>query len=768
MLAAGERGRFATVPHPASSLIRGSRYTPPEQGESRVNGPQDGEGDNLWSRLRHRKVVQWGLAYAAGAWGLLQGLEYVTSTFDWPRQIQQLSTLALLIGLPIALVLAWYHGDKGHRRVTRTELAILTGLFLLGGGLFWRYQHTTASTTPIAATAAATSGAPTPAAAGPSIAVLPFENRSRVEDDVFFVDGIHDDILTQLSKVSALKVISRTSVEQFRDTKLPMKSIAEQLGVKSILEGGVQRAGERVRINVQLIDAGTDAHLWAETYDRALTAENIFAIQSELSVAIAGALKAALTPAEQVRVSAVPTRNLEAWEAYQLGKQRMSKRTSDGLADAERFFREAIELDPKFALAHVGLAEVLWLQIEYSGASSESALANAEKSVTEALRLQPTLSEAWACAGGIAMWKGSLDESESKFRRAIEINPNNTAARHWYSLLLRDTGRLDESLAQIERAVALDPLSSVMRDVLGSILEMKGRFREAKDAYHRAATIDPLQPGPYDSLAILIGYALGRPADAVPFAQKAMELDPDSPRYVATLALLRFDLGDDGDATRLLTAARQLGSDHFLVLTISAVLNLIRGDQQGAVRDADRLLALVPRDGTGLMVLRNHDLQVDRPKQARARYAQAYPELLATPSPKMDRWTSSVAVDLALVLQKTGESERAKVLLDLAESLISTVPRLGIVGYGIADAQIHALRGDKAKALAALREAERAGWRGPFWRYYRDFDPALASIRNEPEFKAVFADIERDMARQRAELAKRPKDAPLDLGASVK
>ena len=159
---------------------------------------------------------------------------------------------------------------------------------------------------------------------GHPIAVLPFENRSREADDAFFVDGIHDDILTQLSKVSALRVISRTSVEQFRDTKLPMKAIADQLGVSKILEGGVQRAGDRVRITVQLIDAATDAHVWAESYDRELTAANIFAIQSELPRAIADALEATLTPAERARVDAVPTQSLEAWEAYQLGKQRMA------------------------------------------------------------------------------------------------------------------------------------------------------------------------------------------------------------------------------------------------------------------------------------------------------------------------------------------------------------------------------------------------------------------------------------------------------------
>ena len=145
------------------------------------------------------------------------------------------------------------------------------------------------------------------------------------------------------------------------------------------------------------------------------------------------------------------------------------------------------------------------------------------------------------------------------------------------------------------------------------------------------------------------------------------------------------------------------------------------------------------------------------------RYAKAYPALLASTSPTIDGSNWQAAIDVAPVLQAAGEGAAAGALLDRAEQVIRTIPRLGVRGYGIADVQIHALRGDNAKALAALREAEKAGWRGPYWRYYRDFDPNLASIRNEPEFKAVFADIERDMARQRAELAARPKDAPLNL-----
>jgi len=733
-----------------------------------VTDASEGESESTWTRLRRRKVVQWGVAYVAGAWGLQQGLAYVSTLLNWPAQLQKLAGLALLIGLPVVLVLAWYHGDRGEQRVTRTEFAILTLLFLFGGGLFWRYQHTTESpsTAAVAARSATTTATASPDSADsrPSIAVLPFENRSKVEDDAFFVDGIHDDILTQLSKVRALKVISRTSVDRFRKTDLSLQQIAEQLGVKSILEGGVQRGGDRVRINVQLIDASTDAHLWAETYDRELTAENIFAIQSEVAAAIAGALRAELTVGEKARVDAVPTQSIEAWESYQLGKQRMARRSSDALAEAEEFFRKAVELDPQFALAHVGLADVLRLQIIYSGAAPAATRARAEKSVAEALRLQPDLSEAWASAGGIAEDLGAFDDAEKKYRRAIEINPNNAAARHWYSNLLRTIGRLDESLEQIERAVALDPMSPILRVVQGNALEAQGRFLDAEKAYRKAATIDPLLPGSYSSLSDLSAYALGRPADAVPLARKAMALNPGGSVNVAVLAILLDDLGESPEAMRLMVDAARRWPDSAVAQWPAAYLQASAGDWHAASQSARKALAIDPRDWNALYLLAVADLTKGDARTARARYAKAYPELLAPEPPRIDRSNYRVALDLALVLLQTGEDARAGQLLDGSDGAMRQIPRLGWAGSGITDARIHALRGDKAKALAALREAERAGWRGGYWRFFRDVDPALASIRGEPEFKAAFADIERDMALQRAELAARPKDAPLDLG----
>ena len=722
--------------------------------------PTERAAEGTWTRLRRRKVVQWGLVYVAAAWGFLQGLEYVSGLLQWPDQLQKLAGLALLVGLPIALVLAWYHGDRGEQRVRGPEMAIITLLFLAGGGLFWWYDRSGDDLTQTVETE------PAPAAASadarPSIAVLPFENRSRLEDDAFFVDGVHDDILTQLSKVSALRIISRTSVEQFRDTKLSMKAIADQLGVTKILEGGVQRAGDRVRINVQLIDAGTDAHLWAESYDRELTAANIFAIQSELASAIAGALKASLTAGEQARIDAIPTQNLEAWQAYQLGKQRMARRTSATLTEAESYFRKAIAFDAEFALAWAGLADAVRMQPSYSGRPQDSALDEAEKAVARALELDPNLAEAWASSGGIAYLRLQYERAEQMLRRAIALNPNYAPAHQWLTGTLTELGRREEALALAERAALLDPLSAIIHNNLGAARADVGRFDDALVAFRQAIEIDPTRPAPYGSIGDVHASGFGRFDTAVAWYEKAASLDPGNPELPASLAYTYWLLGDDAEAGRGLTKVLEKGEGTTGTNAVAALLYLDRGDRASARKYAQRAAKL---DRWNMALIRDDDLRKGDYSTARARYAKAFPELLAKELPKLTHSAAWAAIELALVLQHTGEGEHARALLDHSEAYFRTIPRMGWGGYRTSDVAIHALRGDTAKALAKLREAEQAGWRID-WRYHRDFDPHLASIRNEPEFKAVFADIERDMARQRAALAARPKDVPLDLGAT--
>jgi TolB-like protein/Tfp pilus assembly protein PilF len=714
--------------------------------------------------LRHRKVVQWGLAYAAAAWGLAQGLAHLVATYHWPEWVQQVGTLLLLIGLPFALVLAWYHGEKGEQRVGWSELTILFLLLLLGGGALWfygqNYESTPTATAPAPAAPLAASSASDVRA---SIAVLPFENRSNVQEDAFFVDGIHDDILTRLAKVSALKVISRTSVERFRDTDLGMRQIAQQLGVQHILEGGVQRAGGRVRITVQLIDATSDAHLWAETYDRELSAEDIFAIQSEVAARIAGSMQATLTATEKAGLATVPTQSLEAWENYQIGGQRMATRNVAAAAEAERFFRKAIDLDPAFAPAYTALAWSLNNQAQYGSLPYEATLAQADAELDKALRLDPALAGAWGFSAFIAFERGQYAQAELRYRRAIELQPNDAGLRSSHGHMLQGRGKNAEALAELRLAVELDPLAGIVHSGLGSVLKANGDFASALKSYRRAIEIDPMLVNPYLGIGSGYGYCRGRFDEAIPWLEEAFRLDPRGNNSTALLALFHLGLEDLAGAEQWLERAEKQGNLKPQGAVAGALLALFRGDEARAQQYA--LQATNP-ESTDLWLLRDADLRTANYAAARGRYKKAFPELFGAEIPELDGLNALAAIDLALVLQQTGETERANRLLQRGEAYIRTIPRLCERGVGISDVAIHAIRGERAKALAALSEAQQAGWRNPKWRYYRDFDPNLATIRNEPDFKAVFDEIQRDMARQRAVLAARPKDVTLDLAAS--
>lgn len=282
----------------------------------------------------------------------------------------------------------------------------------------------------------------------------------------------------------------------------------------------MQRAGNRVRINVQLIDASTDAHLWAESYDRELTAANIFAIQSGVAAAIAGALQATLTAGERARVNAIPTQKLQAWEAYQLGKQRMAKRTSAGLTESLAFFRKAVAADPAFALAYVGLADALLTQVSNEYAPRAASLATADEMIGKALALDPNLAEAHTSLAMLSDNRGDIERAEVEYRKAIELNPNYATAYHWYSFFLMNSGRTAEALQAAEKAVALDPLSAIINNIRAVALDMEGRFDEALVGYRKAIEIDPAMPVPYVNIAFLHAYAYGRFDVAVPFLEK--------------------------------------------------------------------------------------------------------------------------------------------------------------------------------------------------------------------------------------------------------
>ncbi|MDD5647161.1 MAG: adenylate/guanylate cyclase domain-containing protein [Candidatus Bipolaricaulis sp.] len=293
-----------------------------------------------------------------------------------------------------------------------------------------------------------------------SIAVLPFANLSSDPENAYFSDGLTEDLLAQLAKISALKVISRTSVMRYRDTDKALREIATELGVATVVEGTARRSGDRVRIVAQLIDAETDEHLWAETYDRDLT--DIFAIQTELATQIAQTLEAQITHAEGKRIDKQPTLNMEAYTLCLRGRFHWNRRSKADLEQAVGCFRQAIALDPAYAVAHAGLSDALYILAQHGLGDEETLLPQAEAAARRAVDLDDTLAEAHAALAVIAEYRFDGRQAEASFLRAIELNPNYATARMWYALGLAATRRLDEALDQIQVAWELDPHSFVI------------------------------------------------------------------------------------------------------------------------------------------------------------------------------------------------------------------------------------------------------------------------------------------------------------------
>ena len=325
---------------------------------------------SFWAELKRRNVFRVGAAYLVAAWLILQVTEILVPILSLPESTGRIAFLLLFVGFVPALIFAWAYeltpdGLKREQNVDRSKSVTATTARKLDQAVIAMMAIAIAYL--IVDSFVSREVAIEVATVDRSIAVLPFRNRSNVAEDTFFVDGIHDDLLTQLARLEFFdKVISRTSVERYRDTTQSIPDIGMELDVATILEGGVQRAGDRVRINVQLIDASTDEHLWAHKYDRTVTVENLFGIQSEISREIAAALHSVLSEQDELALRTVPTRSLEALTEYQLGRRELAKRTAESLAIAETSFKQAVELDADFALAYAGLAETYALQFNYA------------------------------------------------------------------------------------------------------------------------------------------------------------------------------------------------------------------------------------------------------------------------------------------------------------------------------------------------------------------------------------------------------------------
>src|SRR5216117_2366562 len=366
--------------------------------------------DNFFAELKRRNVYKVAIAYVVVAWLLIQAASIFLPAFNAPQWAMQIVILILVVGFPIALVFSWAfeitpEGIKRESEVEADEsithhtgrkiVALTIVLAVIATGLLifqfvrartWPERQSNGSTSPSAATLS-----------NKSLAVLPFDNFSGDPQNAYFSEGVQDEILTRLAKIAELKVISRTSTQRFKSAPNDLRQIAQQLGVANILEGSVQKANDQVRVNVQLINALTDAHLWADTYDRKLT--DIFAVETEIAKTIADTLQARLTGSEKTAISKKPTANPEAYELYLKGRFFWNKRTSVDLPKSVDYYNQAIAKDPNYALAYAGLADAYVLYPDYGVGAPVEFYPKTKEMAAKALALDSTLGEPHAALG---------------------------------------------------------------------------------------------------------------------------------------------------------------------------------------------------------------------------------------------------------------------------------------------------------------------------------------------------------------------------------
>lgn len=571
--------------------------------------------------------------YLVGAWIALQVVDVLANNFGLPEWFPAFALGLLVIGLPIVLATAFVQegvapaatppeaeNDSAPTPTPATAHGLLTWKNAMAGGVaaFAVLGMVTAGWWVFGGEAPEPSvaEAEADAALAPdlrSVAVLPFDTRSSLEEDGFFAEGMHDDLLTQLSKIDSITVISRTSVQKYKDTEMAIPAIATELGVATIVEGGIQRAGDRVRVNVQLIEAETDRHLWAETYDEELTAANVFHIQSDLAQKIAVALRATLTPEVVARINVQPTESLEAFDLYTRGRflyESAAQGASARLLDALSLFEQAIAADSAYAPAWVGVADTYAFG-SGTAFSFDEANPRAWIAIDRALELDPDLAEGLSRRAMMHLIDGRTDVAEADILRALELNPGSAVVSRRYGFFLVQLGRADEAVVNARKVLRLDPLSLPNRRDLENRLWDAGAFEEVVEECHKTLGLDPEYTSSWYNLAWALGM-LNRFDEAIQAFEETLRLVPDESSYSVGLAWAHARAGNRAEALRFVAPSEAAGIGYDVSLVYFAL-----GDMDHAFEYLEETLSSTPQQ----LVTIDDDPSADE-MRAHPRYAE--------------------------------------------------------------------------------------------------------------------------------------------------
>jgi len=676
---------------------------------------------NFLAELKRRNVYKVAVGYGVVGWLVVQVATSVLPTFHAPDWAAQTLIVLVLLGFPVALIIAWAfemtpEGMKRTENISpdqplpqwsrRKFAAVFATLALVAAGLLgWQLLRTKILAPPNEPTAAS---GPIPEK---SIAVLPFENLSSDKENAYFADGIQDEILTRLATIADLKVISRTSTTRYKSKPEDLKTVSQQLGVSNILEGSVQKAGDKVRVNVQLIDARSDSHLWAKSYDG--EAKDIFALETEVSQQVADALRARLSPAETQRLADAPTKSAEAYDLFLKGefeaRAAEASLESGDFERAEIFYRQALELDQNFALAHARRVMNAMQRHWYGDHLTDVQLQPIQDEADRALQLAPNLPEAHT-ARGVVYYFGhrQYEEALAEFHVAIRLQPNNARAFEFSSYVHRRLGRWKDSIADLATSLQQDPRNFILLGEAAVTYTCLRMWKEAQDFAQRALAINPRD---ITSLSELMAVAISGKGDVGEASRVLTTVPPDKTLlpdfahagaqgiigYRALIALLQHDPN-----AALRAFSDDSGIDERRRYPARVVILLLVNDKAGAHREADKALSLVEAK------LRERPDDLDAIAQASWVYLG------------LDRDADAIAM-----------AKRAVDLLPPEkDALVGPVTLVNL-------AQIEARAGHAAEAIAILRQLlSMAGGAQASIAALR-ITPVWDPIRNEPEFQQL-------------------------------
>jgi len=713
------------------------------------------------TELNRRKVLRTMGAYAVAVFVALQLMDAAVEPLRLPDWLPTLVVIILILGFPVAFILAWYFDitSEGIKKtktpslLTRTQNALLFSMMMLGvfglGYGFYGYYSNVFTADPSAGLQTLTAQEREFVAPENSIAVLPFADLSEDSSQGYFSDGIAEEILNVLAKVKGLHVAARTSSFAFRAPDKDIREIGRLLNVSTVLEGSIRKSGDRIRLTAQLINVEDGYHIWSNSYDREL--DDVFAIQDEVASSIAEALVDSFAGLEQKPASR--TSDLAAFEAYRTGRLHWWRRSPDELQKAITLFAKALEHDPSFAPAYAAMADSWLLLAMYGNLTNMKATERAMPMIEKALEIDPESSEAFA-ALGLARWRiGQKDAAESALRQAIKLNDDYIPAYLWLGGLLGDLGRLPEQSQVLQQAMVIDPLNELLAINVAGNLTSQGDYEGGKEILQ---SLVALRPDSATLLRIMSGHARmsGDLVEGWQFANRSYDLEPDSPMVIDTLAGAWQSVGVFDKAERLLLDGLRIASDNFNLQSSYFFLLL----KQDRLEKAESLLKEQFGDSVeglpeqlqqfyyfekGMISLVAGD------KDAARNFFEN-----AMRDDSDQAWNNEqvlYATFLSALHLDAGNTVLAEQRLESAERSVRRARINGVDDANIyyTESSIYALRGETQAALESLQKAYDRGFRR-VWML--EIDLRLASIHAEPQFSEIKQQIEKDIVQARTEV----------------